>query len=86
MFDEEPLFYVKEPYFGCTQPVRPGDILRVRTSGPPQYLRNKTFLVLDATAAELRYNGDYELVPDMLAIGLVDGVEQKLHTDWLESL
>ena len=82
MPESPPLFYVTEPRFGCSQPVRAGDLLRVKSAGYSWKLEGMPFLVL-GLGRSLMYNSDYALVPDE-AIGIIDGEITILRIEDLE--
>jgi hypothetical protein len=46
MIEKLPLFYLHEPRFGCTQPVREGDLVRVKQLGHSWILEGKLLLVV----------------------------------------
>ena len=73
MSENPPLFYVTEPRFGCSQPVRVGDLLRVKDLGSGWRLEGKLFLVTGAAGVD----------PHEAAIGIVDG---NLEDVWIEHL
>jgi hypothetical protein len=82
--EEPPLFYLTEPRFGCSQPVRKGDLVRVRRTGHGWRYEGMPFLVLGITK-HLRYNEDYELIPDAV-VGIIDGKQEVIGVEYLELL
>lgn len=71
MTENPPLFYVTELRFGCSQPVRVGDLLRVKRRGSGWRLEGKIFLV---TGGDDKHE---------VATGIVDG---KLESLWVANL
>jgi len=71
--ENPPLFYVTEPRFGCSQPVRVGDLLRVKDLGSGWRLEGKLFLVTGAP----------RVAAHEAAIGIVDG---NLEDVWIAHL
>jgi len=58
------LFYTAEPRFGCSQPVKSGDLLRIKSSNLyKSKFAGKPIVVIDA----------YNSHEDVMARGLVDG-------------
>jgi len=58
------LFYTTEPRYGCSQPVKSGDLLRIKSSNLyKSRFAGKPIFVIDA----------YDLQEDVMARGLVDG-------------
>jgi len=49
----EPLFWVDEPKYGCSQPVRVGDLLRVKDFGYGWKEEGKVVLVLGGDRPDL---------------------------------
>ena len=82
MSDTPPLFYVTEPRFGCSQPVRVGDLLRVKRLGYDWRLEGMPFLVT-GLGRTLTYDSDYALMPEE-AIGIIDGKLQTIRIEDLE--
>jgi len=76
------LFYLPEPKFVCSQPVRKGDLLRVKEMGHGWKYEGLPFLVT-GISRNLRYDQDYELVPEH-AIGIVCGKVDVIATEYLE--
>ena len=75
MTENPPLFYVTEPRFGCSQPVRVGDLLRVKDLGSGWRLEGKLFLVTGVAG------GAHEE-----AIGVVDGRLEDVWAAHLEAI
>jgi hypothetical protein len=78
------LFYLPEPKFGCSQPVRKGDLLRVKATGHGWKYEGLPFLVLGITK-HLKYSEEHELTPDA-AIGIIDGKQEVIVFEYLEIL
>jgi hypothetical protein len=58
------LFYTTEPRFGCSQPVKSWDLLRIKSSNLyKSRFAGKPIIVIDA----------YNSLDDVMARGLVDG-------------
>jgi hypothetical protein len=82
MKDElQPIFYTNESRYGCSQPVRKGDILRIRSSRKP-------FLVTgNRTSYPLVFmDEDPDFDPPPFIEGLVDGSIKQICIDDLEVL
>jgi hypothetical protein len=88
--DESPvLFYLPEPRFGCTQqPVRKGDLLRVKSLGYGWILEGKPFLVLGVSLLWAPSNpmlGQDEVYEEVDEVhGIVDGVMRVVRVEDLE--
>lgn len=80
--DEPVLFWTTEPRFGCSQPVRSGDLLRVKWDTPKISI-GSPFLVLGASKDNLRFNSGHELWPES-AFGIAGGDPCWVPVDWLE--
>ncbi len=86
--DESPvLFYLTEPIFGCTQPVRVGDLLRVKSLGYSWILEGKPFLVLGVSrswdaGSMIGQDEVYDEVEEVH--GIVDGVMRAVRVEDLE--
>jgi hypothetical protein len=58
------LFYTTEPRYGCSQPVKSGDLLRIKSSNLyKSRFAGKPIFVIDA----------YDFQENVMARGLVDG-------------
>ena len=84
MPESPPLFYVTEPRFGCSQPVRVGDLLRVKSLGYDWRLEGMPFLVTGVVRS-LAYDNDYGHIPEV-AIGIIDGEIMTLRIEDLETI
>lgn len=84
MPESPPLFYVTEPRFGCSQPVRVGDLLRVKRLGYDWRLEGMPFLVT-GVARSLTHDNDYGLIPEE-ATGVIDGKLQTIRIEDLETI
>ena len=82
--EEPPLFYLPEPQFGCSQPVRKGDLVRVKATGYGWQCEGLPFLVMGITKHR-RYNEENDLMPDA-AIGIIDGKQEVIVIEFLELL
>ena len=79
--ERQPIFYTTEPIFGCSQPVRKGDILKIRQCGSAFLVTgDKTFYPLEF----LDEDADYD--PPPFIEGLVDGEIQRVCIEDLEAL
>ena len=76
MTENPPLFYVTEPRFGCSQPVRVGDLLRVKDLGSGWRLEGKPFLVTGAAGGATHE----------VAFGVVDGRLEDVWAAHLEAI
>ncbi len=87
MDEKVPLFYLPEPRFGCTQPVREGDLVRVKSLGYSWILEGKPFLVLGVsrawdTGSMLGQDEVYDEVEEVH--GIVDGIMRVVRVEDLE--
>jgi hypothetical protein len=87
MSEKLPLFYLPEPRFGCTQPVREGDLVRVKQLGHSWILEGKLLLVVGVsrtwdTGSMLGQDEVYEEVEEVH--GIVDGVMRVVRIEDLE--
>ena len=87
MREKLPLFYLPEPRFGCTQPVREGDLVRVKQLGYSWILEGKLLLVVGVsrtwdTGSMLGQDEVYEEVEEVH--GIVDGVMRVVRIEDLE--
>jgi|APGre2960657373_1045057.scaffolds.fasta_scaffold232871_1 hypothetical protein len=87
MIEKLPLFYLPEPRFGCTQPVREGDLVRVKQLGHSWILEGKLLLVVGVsrtwdTGSMLGQDEVYEEVEEVH--GIVDGVMRVVRIEDLE--
>ncbi len=82
MDETPPLFYLNEILFGCSQPVRVGDLIRVKRFGYDWALEGKPFLVIGASHAWGR--DEAQAVEE--AHGIVDGVMRAVRIEDLELL
>jgi len=80
--DNPALFYLPEAKFGCMQPVRAGDLVRVKSHGYSWILEGKLFLVIGASHAW----GRDEAQEAEEAHGIVDGVMRVVRIEDLELL
>lgn len=70
------LFYVTESKFGCSQPARSGDLLRVKKINEFWYFAGKPALVLS------RCSEDY--LRDDFAVVIIDGKKEIIRFEFLE--
>jgi len=70
------LFYVTESKFGCSQPARSGDLLRVKKINEFWYFAGKPALVLS------RCSEDY--LRDDCAVVIIDGKKEIIRFEFLE--
>ena len=88
MSEKLPLFYLPEPRFGCTQPVREGDLVRVKQLGHSWILEGKPFLVMGVSLSWTPSNlmlGQDEVYDEVEEVhGLVDGVMRAVRVEDLE--
>jgi hypothetical protein len=87
MIEKLPLFYLPEPRFGCTQPVREGDLVRVKQLGHSWILEGKLLLVVGVsrtwdTGSMLGQDEVYEEVEEVH--GIIDGVMRFVRVEDLE--
>jgi hypothetical protein len=87
MREKLPLFYLPEPRFGCTQPVREGDLVRVKQLGHSWILEGKLLLVVGVsrtwdTGSMLGQDEVYEEVEEVH--GIIDGVMRVVRIEDLE--
>jgi len=87
MIEKLPLFYLPEPRFGCTQPVREGDLVRVKQLGHSWILEGKLLLVVGVsrtwdTGSMLGQDEVYEEVEEVH--GIIDGVMRVVRIEDLE--
>jgi hypothetical protein len=69
--NDDVLCYMTEPTFGCSQPVRVGDLLRVKQYKYSWRLEGKLFLVTGIIHMP-RNDSGYEILPEELT-GIIDG-------------
>lgn len=89
MNESPALFYLPEPRFGCMQPIREGDLIRVKRLGYDWILEGKPFLVLGVSkswdiGSMLGQDEIYDEVEE--AHGLVDGIMRAVRIEDLELL
>ena len=80
--DEPVLFWTTEPRFGCSQPVRSGDLLRLKWNSS-KFSKGSAFLVLGASKDNLKFNSGHELWPES-AFGIAGGETCWVPVDCLE--
>ena len=87
MDETSPLFYLNETLLGCSQPVRVGDLIRVKRLGYDWILEGKPFLVVGVsrawdTGSMLGQDEVYDEVEE--AHGIVDGIMRVVRVEDLE--
>ena len=92
MADNPVLFWIKEPKYGCSQPVRVSDLLRVRDLGHGWTTEGKIVMVLGAVdPAYTKFVPEY---PDDLfpaddpeeCFVIIDGRRDTIRIEYLESI
>ena len=82
--DEKPLFYLCESLYGCSQPVRRGDLIRVKCECTDILYRGKVCLVVSSSERiiydELR---EIDWITEECEV-LIDGSLARMHIEDLE--
>ena len=89
--DEPPLFYLEEPRFGCTQPVRRGDLVRIKRLFHGWPHEGKLCVVVDVClegeCIDELGAPDWDILSDPSECKVIlDGILQTCRIEYLEAI